>query len=101
MRTVRGIPGYEIKHPLPIRGHRVTGYAIKHPACQKHRVGNGIGVDSEDGDQPIGAGDADRNNLWHGGRDRVVQSTDELVMFSLRNPYDPLLARGIPVSHAN
>ena len=27
--------------------------------------------------------------------------TDELVMFPLRNPYDPFLASGIPVLHAN
>jgi hypothetical protein len=101
LRTVRGIPGYEIKYPLPIRRHRVTGYAIKHPACNKYRVGNGIGVDSEDDDQLISAGDADRNNLWHGSRDQVVQMTDELVMCSLRNPYDPFLTSGNPVPHAN
>ncbi len=81
--------------------HCVTGYAIKYPACQKYWVGNGIGVDSEDDDQLVCAGDADRDNLWHSGRDQAVQLDDELVMFLLRNPYDPLFASDIPVPHAN
>jgi hypothetical protein len=47
-------------------------------------VGNRIGIDSEDDDQPVCIWNTDKTNLWHSCRDQVEQVADELIVLWLR-----------------